>query len=195
MTSWRWRNFTRNELACKGTGTFVMNEVALDKLQAMRDIVGKPFNITSAYRSPEHNKKVGGAPQSMHLQGRAFDISTQNHDKQELYDAAVQAGFTGFGFYKTFLHVDDGKPRSWGSQKARRLYIPDDESRKITKEPAVIVGGAATGGAIAGGAVIEMASKASPAISAFSALDWRVGLAVVAVLAIGGAIWWWRRKR
>lgn len=191
MTEWRWTNFTREELSCKGTGQLVVNEAALDKLQAMRGMVGKPFVITSAYRSPEHNKRVGGAQKSMHLQGRAFDISTKGHNKHELYEAAVEAGFTGFGFYNNFIHVDDGKPRSWGA--ARRKYIPDDEPRKIIKEPAAI----AAGSAVTGACVVELASKASPAITAFSALDWRVGLAIVGILTIAGLVymgWRWRNR-
>lgn len=34
----------------------------------------KGFNITSWWRSPWHNKKVGGSPTSLHLIGWAFDI-------------------------------------------------------------------------------------------------------------------------
>ncbi len=35
----------------------------------------KGFNITSWWRSPWHNKKVGGSPTSLHLIGWAFDIT------------------------------------------------------------------------------------------------------------------------
>lgn len=54
---------------------------------------------------------------------------------------------------------------------------------------------AATATGIAGGAgVIELAQNASPIISALSYIPWQTGVAVVAVVAIGGAIWWWKRK-
>ncbi len=52
----------------------------MDKLQALRDRLGKPLIVRSAYRSPEHNRAVGGAPGSKHMQGTAFDIAMSNHD-------------------------------------------------------------------------------------------------------------------
>src|SRR5690606_23456037 len=59
--TWRWPNFSPAEIACRGTGKLLVNEPALDKLQALRDRLGKPLTVRSAYRSPEHNRAVGGA--------------------------------------------------------------------------------------------------------------------------------------
>jgi zinc D-Ala-D-Ala carboxypeptidase len=77
---WRWPSFSPREIACKGTGRLVVDDQALDKLQALRDRLGKPLILTSAYRSPEHNKRVGGAKNSRHMQGDAFDVMMTNHD-------------------------------------------------------------------------------------------------------------------
>lgn len=44
------------------------------ELQKVRDALGKPMIISSGYRSKAHNKKVGGASKSMHLQGLAADF-------------------------------------------------------------------------------------------------------------------------
>jgi uncharacterized protein YcbK (DUF882 family) len=69
-----------------------------------------------------HNAYVGGAPFSQHL-SLAADISVHNHDKIALYRACERAGFTGFGFYATFLHIDLGRPRHWWfSEKAKQLW-------------------------------------------------------------------------
>lgn len=111
---WPWKYFHPSELASNGDGSLLVNVDAIDRLEYMREIAGKPFYISSAYRDPIWNAKVGGAPMSSHKKGIAFDISLRNHDKNELYAAAKQAGFTGFGFYNTFLHVDTGRKRSWG---------------------------------------------------------------------------------
>jgi len=54
---------------------------------------------------------VGGAPLSQHLR-LAADISLVGHDKRALLLACRRAGFTSFGFYNTFLHIDLGRPRS-----------------------------------------------------------------------------------
>ena len=72
--AWRWPNFSPAEIACRGTGKLLINEPALDRLQALRDRLEKPLIVRSAYRSPEHNRAVGGAQRSKHLGGAAFDI-------------------------------------------------------------------------------------------------------------------------
>lgn len=41
---------------------------------------GKALIVRSAYRSPEHNRAVGGAIRSKRLDGAAFDIAMANHD-------------------------------------------------------------------------------------------------------------------
>ncbi len=56
---WRWSNFSPAEIACRGTGQLKLHPEAMDKLQALRDRLGKPLIIRSAYRAPEHNRAVG----------------------------------------------------------------------------------------------------------------------------------------
>jgi len=70
-----------------------------------------------------HNARVGGAPLSQHLR-LAADISLRGHNRFDLRAACQQAGFTGFGYYTTFLHVDLGRSRHWyGNQNARKLWM------------------------------------------------------------------------
>lgn len=115
-SDWRWPNFTPAELACKGSGALGIDEAALDRLQALRDAIGRPMIIVSGYRSPRHNEAVGGAPRSQHLQARAFDVAMRGHDPAAFEAAARAAGFTGFGFYPDhgFMHIDIGPARIWG---------------------------------------------------------------------------------
>lgn len=115
---WRWPNFTLEEIACKGTGSILVNPDALDKLQELRDRMGAPLRLNSAYRSPQHNRNVGGAQNSKHLDGEAFDISVHGHDPLLLEQNARASGFLGFGFYpaSNFIHVDCGPAREWGER-------------------------------------------------------------------------------
>ena len=53
----------------------------------------------------------------------------------------------------------------------------------------------AAGGVVGGAGVIEAVQNVSPVLSGLSMLDWRVGLVVVVVVAIAGAVWLWRKKR
>lgn len=115
---WRWPDFSPREIASRGDGSLLVVPQALDRLQAARSRVGQPFLITSAYRDPVHNARVGGAPLSRHKAGDAFDIALAGHDRAALLAACRAAGFTGFGFYSSFLHVDLGPERSWGQWKS-----------------------------------------------------------------------------
>jgi hypothetical protein len=49
-------------------------------LQPLRDTIGAPVYINSGYRSKRLNARVGGVPNSRHLQGRAADIHCDNLD-------------------------------------------------------------------------------------------------------------------
>lgn len=113
---WRWPHFKPEEIACKD-GSIMVNPDALDALERLRDFIGKPFVIHSAYRSPAYNAKVGGAPRSMHLLARAFDIDMRGHDPHEFEAAARAHGFNGIGRYpkQGFMHIDTREaPASWG---------------------------------------------------------------------------------
>jgi uncharacterized protein YcbK (DUF882 family) len=86
-------------------------------LEAIRAKVGKPIKILSGYRSPAHNKAIGGADKSQHMQGRAADLQVEGLTGRQLYaivlsmyqHAEIHIG--GLGSYETFCHVDirDGR--------------------------------------------------------------------------------------
>lgn len=113
--AWKWRDFEPVEIASKGDGSILIDQEAMNRLQRMRDLMGKPLIINSAYRDPLHNARVGGAPRSMHKYGRAFDVSCRFKDRENLVAAAKEAGFSGLGFYNSWLHVDTGPKRTWGN--------------------------------------------------------------------------------
>lgn len=123
MELWRWKNFTPQEIACKdGAGrskkSLKVNEKAMDALQHLRDLLGVPIKITSAYRTPEYNKRIGGARNSQHVKAKAFDIVlTEQVNPSILLAAAEICGFKGIGFYKTFMHVDVRTRKArWGKR-------------------------------------------------------------------------------
>ena len=120
--AWRWPDFLLAEMGCRHCGETYHWPAFMDALQAARDRVGRPFRVLSAHRCALHNARVGGAPRSQHLR-LAVDIGLRGHDRRALHRALREAGFTGFGFYTTFIHADMGPERSWyGSTKARRQW-------------------------------------------------------------------------
>jgi uncharacterized protein YcbK (DUF882 family) len=103
-------NFSPNELKCKGTGELKVDLTALCRLQGLRNHWGKPLIINSGYRSKEYNTKIGGAVDSYHMLGRAFDV---RETSQEFIELAKYYSFHGIGVYSTFTHIDTGPPRTW----------------------------------------------------------------------------------
>ena len=163
-SAWRWPNFSPAEIACRGTGKLLVNDPALDKLQALRNRLGKPLIVRSAYRSPEHNRTVGGATRSKHLNGAAFDIAMSNHDPVAFEDAARTVGFDGFGFYPRsgFIHVDLGPARQWGERFPVRATAFAEEApvaREVLAESRTMKGGGAAGVATLGTAGVEVAQN------------------------------------
>jgi zinc D-Ala-D-Ala carboxypeptidase len=209
-TVWRWPNFSPAEIASRGTGKLLINETALDKLQALRDRLSKPLIVRSAYRSPEHNQAVGGAKRSKHLLGAAFDIAMENHDPLVFEAAAREVGFLGFGFYPRsgFMHVDLGPERQWGTrfpvQKTSFAGEPP-HAREVLAESRTMKGGGAAGVATLGAAGVEVVqnvltetqSAILPLVPYLDTLRW-VFIAV-ALIGVGITIYarWddWQRGR
>ncbi|MDR5654412.1 YcbK family protein [Ruixingdingia sedimenti] len=163
-SAWRWPNFSPAEIACRGTGKLLINEPALDKLQALRDRLGKPLIVRSAYRSPEHNRAVGGAPASKHMQGTAFDIAMANHDPVAFEAAAREVGFLGLGFYPRsgFMHIDLGPARQWG-ERFPECPVPfaaeAPPAREVLAQSRTMKGSGAAGVATLGAAGVEVAQQ------------------------------------
>ena len=159
---WRWPDFSPSEIACRGTSQLKLHPAALDKLQALRDRLSKPLIVRSAYRSPAHNRAVGGAPRSKHMLGTAFDIAMSNHDPATFAEAARAVGFLGFGTYPRsgFMHIDLGPVRSWGEPFPARAtpFVPEvPPAREVLAESRTLKGGGAAGMATIGAAGVEVA--------------------------------------
>lgn len=189
LKDWKWPNFSPREMASKGDGKLLIDPPSMDKLQALRKKVGVPLIVVSAYRSPEHNARVGGAKGSYHMQAKAFDISMTNHDPEMFERAARAVGFTGFGFYprQNFMHVDTGPARSWGDpfplKTATRLpeEAPTGETDRTSLAQSTTIQATA----------VQVATGAGGAVAAVGSLD---GTAqIVALVCVGiimlAALW------
>lgn len=188
---WRWANFKPREMACKGTGSLLIVPDAMDKLQALRDRLGVPMIVRSAYRSPQHNRNVGGAARSPHMQGVAFDIGMENHNPSAFEAAAREVGFTGFGYYPRsgFMHIDTGAERTWGTPFPHSdTNLPPEAPRRpenVTEDRDLqLIGG--------GGAVLVANEVLKPQEDGLSLLDriMSVDPVVLVVLAVVGFVAW-----
>lgn len=123
------RNFHRKEFDCKD-GTKVPEEFKNNliklavNLQVLRDDFGSSLVISSGYRTPKYNKRVGGATLSQHLTASASDLSQNKETPLELYkriEKLIKQGKMhngGLGLYNTFVHYDiRQKPTRWNNSK------------------------------------------------------------------------------
>lgn len=185
VTGWRWQDFSPSEMASKGDGSLQLNVDAMNRLQRLRTRLGSPMLVTSAYRDPAHNRRVGGAKSSYHMRGMAFDIRMDNHDPEAFEQAARAEGFTGFGYYPHlgFMHIDTGPARSWGTKfpKRDRRFAPEptpEKAKKVAKE--------GTGVAAVAVAAERVVNEAAPLLSD-QMVTW--GFTGLAVFGLGIVVW------
>jgi hypothetical protein len=106
-------NFRVREFACKdGTDRVVIDERLVMILQKIRDYFKTPVHIESGYRTPAHNKAVGGAVNSDHLKGMAADIH-MNENPRLVAMFAEATGVRRIGLYTypngvSWLHIGSG---------------------------------------------------------------------------------------
>ena len=87
--------------------------------EAIRQIIGGPIVVDSAYRPRQYNRDAGGARKSQHIEGRALDLRLPKGMRMIDFLAVVldvarhpplsllgSNGLTGIGVYPNFLHID-----------------------------------------------------------------------------------------
>lgn len=100
----------------------VIDTHLIDLLYALRVRLetSRPFHVVSGYRSRSTNELLrrsrrGVAKNSLHIYGKATDISLEGVSLSSLRKAAMQIRGGGVGYYpsRNFVHIDIGEVRSW----------------------------------------------------------------------------------
>ena len=119
-------HFVSTEFDCHGRGCCsqtVVNEKLIEYLEKIRNHFNAPITITSPYRCPTHNSRIGGATGSRHSKGDAADIVVKGVAPREVAKYAESIGIMGIGLYETssdghFVHIDTREKKSfWYGQK------------------------------------------------------------------------------
>jgi zinc D-Ala-D-Ala carboxypeptidase len=105
----RYKYFSEQELSCKcGCARNKMDPAFMEKLVAIREKLGFPFPVGSAYRCPSHNDAVSstgvGGP---HTWGRAIDLHVGSRARFLILEEAKRHGMTRFGIARWGIHLDD----------------------------------------------------------------------------------------
>lgn len=107
---WPAEYFTPKECADSQDGSIVVYVPALVALDEVRRTLNKPIKVNSWYRTPEHDKAIGGA--GGHPEGRCIDIAISHGPALMLMMLASRVGFTGIGVKQNgpvagrFIHLD-----------------------------------------------------------------------------------------
>lgn len=102
-------HFKVKEFACKdGSPIVFVDEYLAVLLEILRKTIKKPVIITSGYRTPEHNKKVGGAKNSFHMRGMAADITVKDMTPKDVAKELDKLAPNSCGIivYKSWVHFD-----------------------------------------------------------------------------------------
>lgn len=119
-------HFKSTEFDCHGNGCCsqtIVNEKLIEYLEQIRNHFNAPVTITSAYRCPTHNARIGGAVGSRHSKGDAADIQVKGVAPRDVAKYAESIGIKGIGLYETssdgyFVHIDTREKKSfWYGQK------------------------------------------------------------------------------
>lgn len=116
-------NFLLREFRCKdGSDEIILDSGLVEILQKVRSHFGKAVSITSAYRTPSHNRSVGGATSSYHVKGQAADFTVTGVLNRDVAKYLQDIGAKGIGLYDYiggFVHVDTREKKYFWQQDSR----------------------------------------------------------------------------
>ena len=124
-------HFRVREFACKdGSDEILISSELVGMLEKLREKLDGPININSGYRTPSHNKAVGGSSSSKHCKGLAADIICKRDGKilsaKEVCAAAQDLDFDGIAYISgTATHVDVRGSRWWADETKNNKRVYD----------------------------------------------------------------------
>ncbi len=110
-------HFKVREFACgDGSDAVLVAPRLVMVLETIRSHFCAAVVIHSAYRTPQHNAKVGGAAHSQHCYGTAADISVSGQKPETVaaFARTLMPDWGGVGVYakQGFTHIDVREKRS-----------------------------------------------------------------------------------
>lgn len=99
------REFAQKDFRCDKV---IVDTELIDVLEDIRTHFNKPVIVTSGYRTPEYNAKIGGVKNSQHTKGTAADIKVSDIPAREVqkYLKHKYPDKYGIGSYLNFTHID-----------------------------------------------------------------------------------------
>lgn len=103
-----------------GNATIRMDVQLFNLMYAIQEwarMAGKPnplITVNSGYRTARRNSRIEGAAlNSMHIHGKAADITVNGIEPWQVAEMAKHFNGGGVGMYNSFTHIDTGRLREW----------------------------------------------------------------------------------
>ena len=117
----KYFNSSEFECKCNNCKLVEIDSTLLAILDEIREWSKGPIYISSGYRCPEYNARIGGATKSKHLLGLAADISSNNKTAKEIFNYLNNKYPTCLGLAYSdkhgFTHID-----TYGDRARRWTY-------------------------------------------------------------------------
>lgn len=129
------KNFKVREFRCKDGSDEILIDMELVRyLQKIRDWAGGSVTINSAYRTPSHNAKIGGATKSKHIEGKAADIVCSKKTPLQLAQKAQSLGMKGIEWNKDakYTHIDT-RTNQWHVKRDGGVFISVSSFNNLTE--------------------------------------------------------------
>ena len=121
---------SRRGIDNKPTETALMNmrNLLCPGLEQIREVLGKPILISSAYRGPALNSAVGGSKNSQHMYGLAADFTCPSYGPPLAVAQLVKK--SGIDFDQLIYEFDSWVHVSFSSNPRRQVLTIDSRGTK-----------------------------------------------------------------
>lgn len=143
------KHFHSTEFDCHGNGCCSetkVNEKLIEILEQIREHFDAPITVTSAYRCPTHNRRIGGVTGSRHSKADAADIVVKGVAPRIVAQYAESIGVKGIGLYESskdgyFVHVDTRDVKSFWYGQSEQPRTTFGTYTNMTSPPPISVTG------------------------------------------------------
>ena len=100
-----------------------LKKLAINVLEPLRVIIGKPIIVSSGYRCPRVNKAAKGSKTSQHMQGMAADIKVKGMTPEQVFQKITTSGLVFDQCIQEFASKGGWVHISYDSKRLRKQRI------------------------------------------------------------------------
>lgn len=109
-------------------------------MERVRAIVGSPIRVTSGFRGPTLNARVGGSERSQHMRGEACDFKPYNGTIEEAFEKLVtevrekRLDVGQLLLERGWIHISLGHPTARSPERCNEIGHQEPDGRVVIDE-------------------------------------------------------------